>query len=142
MLSLQIPRKYHKILKYTAILIFLLMIAELSLPPKSVSAEAQRTVYYGDEGANSVIQYLSFSDVGADNWAAEAIYETSALGFLAGFKDTSGRFGRTVPLTKAEALAVVYRAGMNRSTGVVCLFCRNMTIAIPTCPRAVKVWCI
>lgn len=86
------------------------MIAELSLPPKSVSAEVQRTVYYGDEGANSVIQYLSFSDVGADNWAAEAIYETSALGFLAGFKDTSGRFGRTVPLTKAEALAVVYRA--------------------------------
>lgn len=97
-------------LKFSAVIIALILIAELSLPLKTITAEIQRTVYYGDGGANSVIRYLSFSDVRADNWASEAIYETSALGFLTGFKDSSGRFGRTVPLTKEEALAVAYRA--------------------------------
>jgi hypothetical protein len=108
-LGLRISRKLIRDLKFGAIII-LIIIAELSLPLKTISAELQRTLYYGDERANAVIQYLSFSDVSEGNWASEAIYETSALGFLTGFKDPGGRFGRTVPLTKAEALAVAYRA--------------------------------
>ena len=109
MLGLRISRKLIRDLKFGAIII-LIIIAELSLPLKTISAELQRTLYYGDERANAVIQYLSFSDVSEGNWASEALYETSALGFLTGFKDPGGRFGRTVPLTKAEALAVAYRA--------------------------------
>ncbi len=107
---MRISRKHCQNLKLGAVIVALIIIAELSLPLKTNTAEIQRTVYYGDEGANAVIRYLSFSDVGTGNWASEAIYETSALGFLTGFKDASGRFGRTVPLTKEEALAVAYRA--------------------------------
>lgn len=110
MLGLRITQKLYKNLRYGAILVFLAIIAEVSLPLKSVTADIQRTMYFGDERANAVIQYLAFSDVSAGNWASEAIYETGALGFLTGFKDASGRFGRTVPLTKEEALAVAYRA--------------------------------
>jgi antitoxin (DNA-binding transcriptional repressor) of toxin-antitoxin stability system len=43
-------------------------------------------------------------------WSKEAVYETGALGILKGFRDASGRFGRTVPITKEEAVAIAYRA--------------------------------
>lgn len=109
-LDLRISNKHYRNLKLGAVIVTLTIIAELSLPLKTNTAEIQRTVYYGDERANAVIWHLSFSDVGAGNWASEAIYEASALDILTGFKDASGRFGRTVPLTKEEALSVAYRA--------------------------------
>ncbi len=99
--------KLHK-LKYKFV-IFTLLLALIELSPL-VKAEEQRDLYYGDNGADSVLNYLRYSDIDANLWSKEAVYETGALGILKGFKDTSGRFGRTVPITKEEAVAVAYRA--------------------------------
>lgn len=115
MLGLRINQKLYKNFRYGAVLVILAIIAELSLPLKSVTADIQRTVYFGNERANTIIQNLAFSDVSDGNWASEAIYETGALGLLTGLKDSNGRFGRTVPLTKVEALAVAYRAAGRES---------------------------
>ena len=102
-------------IKYSLIiLVILLVIAELSpiteLSPVSVATEIHRTAYFGNDLANSVISNINFTDINENSWAKEAIYEMSALGLLNGFKDAAGRFGRTVPLTKEEAIAVAYRA--------------------------------
>lgn len=110
MLSVLKFRKY----KYCLLLLsILLMVAELS-PIQGLSpilaANLQRTVYYGYDSANAVISYLNFTDVTNNSWSKEAIYEMGALGLLNGFKDANGRFGRTVPLTKEEAIAIAYRA--------------------------------
>ena len=99
--------KLHK-LKYKFV-IFTLLLALIELSPM-VKAEEQRDLYYGDNGADSVLNYLRYSDIDANLWSKEAVYETGALGILKGFKDISGRFGRTVPITKEEAVAVAYRA--------------------------------
>ena len=85
-------------------------VAIVELSPMVIADEEQRTVYYGDTGANSIINHLRYSDVSATSWAKEAIYETGALGILKGYRDANGRFGRTVPITKGEAVAVVDRA--------------------------------
>ena len=99
--------KLHK-LKYKFV-IFTLLLALIELSPL-VKAEEQRDLYYGDNGADSVLNYLRYSDIDANLWSKEAVYETGALGILKGFRDTSGRFGRTVPITKEEAVAMAYRA--------------------------------
>ncbi len=99
--------KLHK-LKYKFV-IFTLLLALIELSPL-VKAEEQRDLYYGDNGADSVLNYLRYSDIDANLWSKEAVYETGALGILKGFKDISGRFGRTVPITKEEAVAMAYRA--------------------------------
>lgn len=99
--------KLHKF-KYI-IVILALLIALTGLSPL-VTAEEERSVYYGDNGASSMLNYLRYTDMNANLWSKEAVYETGALGILKGFRDASGRFGRTVPITKEEAIAVAYRA--------------------------------
>jgi hypothetical protein len=91
------------------IVIFTLLFALTELSP-IIMAEEQRSTYYGDNGADSVLNYLKYSDINANLWSKQAVYETGALGILKGFRDASGRFGRTVPITKEEAIAVAYRA--------------------------------
>ena len=77
----------------------------------SMAAEVPEVVYYGDIGAAAVLGNLGYVDVaGVNVWSREAIYETGALGIVKGFDSTNKRFGRTVPLTKEEAMAIVYRA--------------------------------
>lgn len=114
MLSLRTLNKLiYKVKFCLVLLVSLLLFAELS-PITELSlitaADMERTTYYGYDGANSVINYLKFTDVNESSWAGEAIYETSALGFFNGLRDASRRFGRTVPLTKEEAIAIAYRA--------------------------------
>lgn len=99
--------KLEKI-KYIIVTIALLL-TFIELSPLT-RAEEQRVLYYGDNGADSVLNYLKYSDINASLWSKEAVYETGALGILKGFRDASGRFGRTVPITKEEAVAVAYRA--------------------------------
>ena len=91
------------------IVIIILLLALIELSPSAI-AEEQRIIYYGDNGANSVLNYLRYSDINVSLWSKEAVYETGALGILKGFRDASGRFGRTVPITKEEAVAIAYRA--------------------------------
>ena len=103
-------RKKQKSIYKILILVIMFSVAIVELSPMVIAEEEQRTVYYGDTGANSIINRLRYSDVSATSWAKEAIYETGALGILKGYRDANGRFGRTVPITKEEAVAVVYRA--------------------------------
>lgn len=91
------------------IVIITLVFAFIELSPYTI-AEEQRSLYYGDSGADSVLNYLRYSDINVSLWSKEAVYETGALGILKGFRDASGRFGRTVPITKEEAVAVAYRS--------------------------------
>lgn len=74
------------------------------------AAEIENAVYYGDSGATAVLGNLGYTDVSRTNWSIEAIYETGALGIIKGYNGTNSRFGRTVPLTKEEAIAIAYRA--------------------------------
>ena len=96
------------------VFIIILTLVELSpmteLSPMSLAAEEQGTVYYGDIGANAVVIYLKYTDVSLNTWSKEAIFETGALSITKGFRDANGRFGRTVPITKEEAIAIAYRA--------------------------------
>ncbi len=96
-------------IKKFAIVILTILLALTGLSPFT-AAEEQRSLYYGDSGAESLINYLRYTDISAGLWSQEAVYETGALGILKGFRDASGRFGRTVPITKEEAIAVAYRA--------------------------------
>lgn len=72
------------------------------------AAEEADIVYYGDAGAEAVLGNLHYYDVSRDIWSQNAIYEVGALGILKG--EAYRRFGRTVPLTKEEAIALAYRA--------------------------------
>lgn len=74
----------------------------------ALAAEEADVVYYGDAGAEAVLGNLKYSDVSRSIWSQNAIYEVGALGILKGA--SYGRFGRTVPLTKEEGIALVYRA--------------------------------
>ncbi len=76
----------------------------------AMAAEATDIIYYGDPAAASVIGNLNYTDVSRTIWSRDAIYEAGALGIVKGNNEASRRFGRTVPLTKEEALAIVYRA--------------------------------
>lgn len=110
MLHLFRTKKYKYFLLVLSILIMLTELSPLQGLSPASAADTQRTVYYGYDAANAVINYLKFSDVTGNLWSKEAIYEIGALGLLNGFKDANGRFGRTVPLTKEEAIAIAYRA--------------------------------
>lgn len=80
-------------------------------PGTVAAAEMPEAVYYGDAGAEAVLGNLSYSDLtGGAFWSGEAIYETGALGIIKGFDSPYRRFGRTVPLTREEAVSIVYRA--------------------------------
>lgn len=76
----------------------------------TMAAEVAGTLYYGDLAATSILGNLNYTDVSNTIWSRDAIYEAGALGIVKGNNEASRRFGRTVPLTKEEALAIVYRA--------------------------------
>ncbi len=83
-----------------------------SLIGVSEAAEVAEAVYYGNTGAEAVLGNLGYIDLAGGNvWSKEAIYETGALGVVKGLDSATKRFGRTVPLSKEEAMAIVYRAG-------------------------------
>ena len=128
---MQILRRItKKLIVIVLTLCILLSIAELSpnfsqIPGKSdqgstagifqtgnvaMAAEVVDIIYYGDPVAASVIRNLNYTDVSSTIWSRDAIYEAGALGIVKGNNEASRRFGRTVPLTKEEALAIVYRA--------------------------------
>jgi len=91
--------------------IVVMILALLMLFTGAEAAEVPEAVYYGDTGAEAVLGNLQYTDVaGVNLWSSEAIYETGALGIVKGFDSSYRRFGRTVPLTREEALSIVYRA--------------------------------
>jgi len=78
-------------------------------PPASMALEASETEYYGRSDAATVIKNLNYTDIsGRGLWSEEAVYYSGALGIVSG--TSPGRFGRTDPLTKEEAIAIAYRA--------------------------------
>ena len=103
------------------IVAFLVLLTEIS-PPVSplfpfataggaLAAEIPEATYTGDTAAAAVLGNLGYTDLAGGNiWSKEAIYETGALGVVKGFATTSKKFGRTIPLTKEEAIAIAYRA--------------------------------
>lgn len=89
----------------------MMILAGLSPLVVTLAAEIPEAVYYGDAGSEAVLGNLGYTDVAGQNvWSREAIYETGALGIVKGFNNSSMRFGRTVPLTREEAIAIAYRA--------------------------------
>lgn len=109
-------RILQKIIKKFIVMVLsfgvLLFFTELSPNPGSVvmAAEEADAVYYGDIAATAVLGNLSYTDVSRTVWSRDAIYEAGALGIVKGNNEASRLFGRTVPLTKEEAFAIVYRA--------------------------------
>ena len=108
-------RVLHKMLKkfiaLVLIIYILLFFAELSpLTPVAIAAEEADAIYYGDTAATAVLGNLNYTDVSRTVWSRDAIYEAGALGIVKGNNDARRLFGRTVPLTKEEAFAIVYRA--------------------------------
>lgn len=99
----------YKLVIFT-LLFALVELSPIVMSPIAMAAEERGTLYYGDNGANTILNYLRYSDIDVNSWSKEAVYETGALGILKGFRDANGRFGRTVPITKEEAVAVAYRA--------------------------------
>jgi len=89
----------------------LLFFTELSpYPNVAIAAEEVNAIYYGDTAATAILGNLNYTDVSRTVWSRDAIYEAGALGIVKGNNEVSRLFGRTVPLTKEEAFAVVYRA--------------------------------
>jgi len=77
----------------------------------SVKAEeVPEKVYYGNREALSILSGLNYSDVSGNVWSKEAIYLTGSLGIVKNLSGGSRNFGRNVPLTKEEAIAIVLRA--------------------------------
>jgi hypothetical protein len=77
----------------------------------ALAAEIPEATYTGDTAAAAVLGNLSYTDLAGGNiWSKEAIYETGALGVVKSLATTSNKFGRTVSITKEEALAIAYRA--------------------------------
>jgi len=103
-------RIMKKLIAVTLIIGILLFFAELSPFPVAIAAEEADAIYYGDTAAAAILGNLNYSDVSRTVWSRDAIYEAGALGIVKGNNEASRLFGRTVPLTKEEALAIVYRA--------------------------------
>lgn len=75
------------------------------------AAQEPEKVYYGSSEATTILSNLNYSDVAGTNiWSKEAIYQTGALGIVKNLDGGVRRFGRTSPLTKEEALGIVFRA--------------------------------
>lgn len=122
MLALRISQRFTNKLKIAvwimAVFMFIAELPPFKLPlacfhtgTLSAAAEIPEEIYYGDAGAEAVLGNLNYADLtGRPVWSSEAIYETGALGIIKGFDSPYRRFGRTVPLTREEALSVVYRA--------------------------------
>ncbi len=73
--------------------------------------QAPEQVYYGSSEAASILTNLNYSDItGRNIWSKEAIYQTGALGIVKNPGGASRTFGRTVPVSKEEALGIVFRA--------------------------------
>lgn len=113
-LALFISGKYSLKFKIICIAAILLSLAAEFCPQRyrpgiSEAAEAIEAEYYGSAEAGTLISSLNYTDVARSTGSSkEAVYRTGALGIV---KGPSGKqFGRTAPVTKAEAVAIAYRA--------------------------------
>lgn len=103
---------YLRIKKKTAKLHIITLICLLIFPSISYSQYSQETpqkVFLGADNASAILNNIDFNDVkNSGTWAAEAIYEVSALGIIKGYGDKT--FGHRNNVTKEEAIAMIYRA--------------------------------
>ncbi len=91
---------------------FLLILPLLLVSQSSLQAEAEvpEKVYTGMSNAGEIIQNISFNDISnmpANYWARDAIYEMAGLEAVKGYGDKNFRPDRT--LSKEEAIALIYR---------------------------------
>ena len=98
--------------KITAVLIVLLILC---------SNVAFAESYEGTQSFYNTVRKISFTDMAfkpVDHWSNDAIYTVAALGIMNGF---DGNFEPDANLTRAEALAMIFRAaGMeNEANGYV-----------------------
>ena len=128
---MQILKKFfQKLIVMVLVVSILLLFAELSPNLGQLSGQPQRgpqrswlypgniamaaenadALYYGDSAATAILGNLNYTDVSRNVWSRDAIYEAGALGIVKGNNEANRLFGRTVPLTKEEALAIAYRA--------------------------------
>lgn len=84
-------------------------IALSGVPVSAASYETPEMTFTGSNNATVIINNLNYQDVGNSNtWAKEAIYRTGALELMKGYGDR--QFGLGSPISKEQALAMVYRA--------------------------------
>ena len=95
--------------KYIALLLIFVLIT----PILGVNAfgSAPENTYTGTQTALDAVKNIAFSDVeamGQSYWARAAIYDMAALSVIRGYGSTT--FGPTDPISKVQALALIYRA--------------------------------
>ncbi|WHH57371.1 S-layer homology domain-containing protein [Petroclostridium sp. X23] len=99
---------YSKNIWFGAILALILFIFNL-MPV--YAQEISQNSYTGTEDARATIKNIQFYDVeaqGKNYWGRDAIYEMAALSIIKGRGE--GRFDLKAPITKVQALALIYRA--------------------------------
>ena len=74
------------------------------------------TVLYRLEGSPSVTGDIPFSDVGGGDWYSDAILWASENGVVEGYND--GRFGLNDPVTREQAVTILYRYAMAKGLDV------------------------
>lgn len=102
-----IPKLKYSLLILAALVLYTGLISPGNI---SIAADTPSVVYSGDTEASATLGGMKYTDVGRNNWSAEAIYESGALGIVQGYNGSATRFARTTAMTKEEAIATVYRA--------------------------------
>ncbi|NLY43063.1 MAG: S-layer homology domain-containing protein [Clostridiaceae bacterium] len=97
--------------KKISISVLLLFIYLFNLMTVLAAEEVPANVYMGSKEAEVILKNMDFQDVeaqGQDYWARDAIYDMAALSIIKGYGDKN--FNRQGPVTKVQALALIYRA--------------------------------
>ncbi|AEV67337.1 S-layer homology domain-containing protein [Acetivibrio clariflavus] len=85
------------------------LILFLSVLSPTYGRETAEKIYTGINNANAILNNIDYRDVKQTNvWSKEAICEVSALEIMKGYGNQT--FGRTSPVTKEQALTLIYNA--------------------------------
>jgi len=100
-------KKFYLFKKSIALTVTLIL--SLSVLSPAYGRETAEKTYIGINAVNAILNNIDYKDVKQSNvWSKEAIYEVSALEIMKGYGNQT--FGRTSPVTKEQALALIYNA--------------------------------
>ena len=104
------------------------LVALLAFCTVTVSAES----FEGNQNFYDTVRKISFTDMAfkpVDHWSNDAIYTVAALGIMNGFE---GNFEPEANLTRAEALAMIFRAaGLENEANSYAEVIRKQRLDIP-----------
>lgn len=84
-------------------------------PEDTLSRAQLAQILYNLEGRPAVSRQVTFSDVAADSWCAEAVAWASENGVISGYG--GGIFGVNDPTTREQAVAILWRYGGSPESG-------------------------